>query len=68
MIDEKEKKEYSLKYIKDNGYYIDIYIATYNRLEYLKKTVWSIIASGMKSILKPRLTVFDDKSTDETPC
>ena len=42
---------------------IDICVITYNRLEYLKNCVWSILASTK---IKYRLTVFDDCSTDGT--
>lgn len=46
--------------------YVDILIATYNRLEYLKKTIWSLIASEAQSEFVFRIWVMDDKSTDGT--
>lgn len=66
MLTEVEKKAISSRYIKEYGYYIDVLVATYNRLEYLKKTIWSLIASNYNSAVKVRIHVFDDKSTDGT--
>jgi cellulose synthase/poly-beta-1,6-N-acetylglucosamine synthase-like glycosyltransferase len=42
---------------------IDICVITYNRLEYLKNCVWSILAS---TGIKYRLIVIDDNSSDGT--
>lgn len=42
---------------------LDICVVTYNRLEYLKNCIWSIIAS---TSVKYRLVVLSDNSTDGT--
>lgn len=47
----------------NNNEPIDIGIVTYNRLEYLKKCFWSLIAS---TVVPYRLFIIDDHSTDGT--
>ncbi len=51
------------KFKKQYGLPIDICIVTFNRLEYLKKCVWSIIAS---TCVQYRISVIDDISNDGT--
>jgi glycosyltransferase involved in cell wall biosynthesis len=46
-----------------NNEVLDICVLTYNRLPYLKKCVWSILASTK---VKYRLLVLSDNSTDDT--
>ncbi len=67
MINDKKikiVKKWKTKFGQDH---INILIATYNRLEYLKKTVWSIIASEYHcKTIEFRILILNDQSDDGT--